>query len=370
MLSTFSPPIRTKSNKPVSFGIEIQDKKEEVNTKPSVSKQIWKVNPIVEKLFKVIIVLALSWVIYKQVWARENATELWETFVEGLTWDKAGWLLAAFALIPLNWAFETLKWKELIKGIEKLSFWKMYSAILAGVTFSVFTPNRIGEYAGRILFVKAENNWKTVVATLVGSFSQLLILLSVGMLGLSFFIWQYLELEVYVLRGIMFLGAAGIGLMLFFFYNVDLMVPIVKRLPLTKYLQPYVKHLNVLRNYRSKELSRVLLFAFLRYTTYSLQYYLMLMYFGVEVSFGTGMACIATIFLLQTSIPLPPIMGLLMRGEVALFVWGNFCDNELSILASTFSLWVINMILPALIGIIFIVNINVLNSLGYASKGD
>jgi len=59
-----------------------------------------------------------------------------------------------------------------------------------------------------------------------------------------------------------------------------------------------------------------------------------------------------------------------MRGEVALFVWGNFCDNELSILASTFSLWVINMIIPALIGIFFIMNINVLKSLGYASKDD
>ena len=148
------------------------------------------------------------------------------------------------------------------------------------------------------------------------------------------------------------------------------MVPFVKRLPLAKYLQPYIKHLNVLRNYKRKELSWVLLFAFLRYATYTMQYYLMLMYFGVEVPLITGIACIATIFLLQTSIPLPPIMGLLVRGEVALLVWGNFSENELSILSATFSLWVINMILPALIGIFFIVNINILKSLGYASKDD
>ncbi|MFT4668330.1 MAG: hypothetical protein ACI8YQ_000702 [Polaribacter sp.] len=369
-LSISQSVVQQKLRKPVSFGIEIHNKQKEITTTSPVPNRMWRVNPIVEKLLKLVIVLALSWVIYKQIWARENATELWATFLESLTRDRAGWLIAAFILIPINWAFETLKWKELIKEIETLSFWKMYSAILSGVTFSVFTPNRIGEYAGRILFVKAENNWKTVVATLVGSFSQLLVLLSIGILGLSFFIWRYLELEVYVLRGILFLGIAGMGLMLFCFYNVDLMVPIVKRLPLKKYLIPYVKHLNVLRNYRSKELSRVLLFSFLRYATYTTQYYLMLMYFGVEVPLLTGIACIATIFLLQTSIPLPPIMGLLMRGEVALFVWGNFCDNELSILASTFSLWVINMILPALIGIIFIVNINVLKSLGYASKGD
>ncbi|MFK7809523.1 MAG: lysylphosphatidylglycerol synthase transmembrane domain-containing protein [Saprospiraceae bacterium] len=331
---------------------------------------MWNVNPMVERLIKLIIVLALSWVIYQQVLARENAAELWSAFKESLTWDRAGWFVAALLLIPVNWAFETLKWKVLIRDIERLSFWKMYSAILAGVTFSVFTPNRIGEYAGRILFVKAENNWKTVVATLVGSFSQLLILLSVGLLGLSFFVAKYLELEVYVLLGILCLGLVGVVAMVVFFYNVDLIVPVVKRLPFSKYLKPYVRHLSVLRNYRADQLSRVLFFAFLRYTTYSLQYYLMLMYFGVEVPLITGLACIATIFLLQTSIPLPPIMGLLMRGEVALFVWGNFSDQELNILAATFTLWVINMILPALIGIVFIVNINVLKSLGYASKGD
>jgi hypothetical protein len=322
----------------------------------------------VERLLKAVVVIALAWMIYQQVWARENAADLWRTFVESLRWDRAIWFGAAVILIPFNWAFETLKWKELMKDIESLSFWKMYQAILAGVTLSIFTPNRIGEYAGRILFVQAKNNWKTVVATLVGSFSQLLVLLSVGLLGFSFYVGQYLALDVYVLRGIFCLGLAGIGLLLFCFYNVDLMVPVVKRLPLSKYLQPYVQHLSVLRNYQSKQLSRVLFFAFLRYLTYSLQYYFMLRYFGVDVPLWSGMACIATIFLLQTSIPLPPIMGLLMRGEVALFVWGNFSTNELSILASTFSLWVINMIIPALIGVIFIVNINILKSLGYASK--
>ena len=346
------------------------DKKRTPSLSNTFLKRVWHLRPFVEGLIKVFIVAALGWVIYRQVLASDNATELWATFLDSLTWDRAGWLIAAMALIPFNWAFETLKWKELIRSFEAMSFWKMYKAILAGVTFSVFTPNRIGEYAGRILFVKAENNWKAVVATMVGSFSQLLVLLSVGLLGLSFFIWRYLELEVCVLQGILSMGLAGVALMLFCFYNVDFIVPIVKRLPLASYLRPYVQHLSVLRNYRSAALSRVLCFALARYFTYTLQYYLMLMYFGVEVPLLIGIACIAAIFLLQTSIPLPPIMGLLMRGEIALFVWGNFSENELSILASTFGLWVINMILPALIGIIFIMNINVLKSLGYANKDD
>jgi len=322
----------------------------------------------IEWLIKLVIVSALAWVIYKQIFSRENIDELWATFLASMKGQSMGWLIGAILLIPVNWAFETLKWQILIRDFEKMAFGEMYKAILAGVTFSVFTPNRVGEYAGRVLFVKPENNWKAVVATLVGSFSQILVLLAAGLLGFIYFIYNYLDLEIYLLEGIVFIGLALILLMTFCFYNIDLVVPIAKRLPMADYLRKYVKHVNVLRNYSSRALSEVVGLSFLRYSIYSIQYFLMLMFFGIDVNFGTGLACIATIFLLQTAVPLPPLMGLFMRGEVALFVWGYFCSNDLSILASTFSLWVINMIFPALLGAIFIVNINVLKSLGYEDK--
>ena len=51
-------------------------------------------------------------------------------------------------------------------------------------------------------------------------------------------------------------------------------------------------------------------------------------------------------------------MGLLARGEVALKIWGLFTHNDLSILAATFSLWVINLIIPAFIGLVFILQAN------------
>ena len=74
---------------------------------------------------------------------------------------------------------------------------------------------------------------------------------------------------------------------------------------------------------------------------------------------------IATIYLLQTSVPLPPLMGLFVRSEVALFVWGMYSANEIAILAATFGLWILNLLIPALIGTVFMLNINVLKSLGY-----
>ncbi|MCB0684701.1 MAG: hypothetical protein KDC32_27860, partial [Saprospiraceae bacterium] len=67
----------------------------------------------------------------------------------------------------------------------------------------------------------------------------------------------------------------------------------------------------------------------------------------------------------QTSVPLPPLIGLLTRGQMALLVWTPFSGSELSLLAVPFGLFVINLAVPALLGMAIIVQTNVIKSLGY-----
>ncbi len=316
-------------------------------------------------MVKTVVVLLFAWVLYQQVFARENIEALWATFLSNFTWENSIWLLSAILLMPLNWALETLKWQTLMERIEKLPFIKAYKAIFAGITFSIFTPNRIGEYGGRILMVEAPNNWKAVVATLVGSFSQLLMLMSFGLVGMLYFVLHFLDIKPLYVQGMTFLGLVLIGLLLFCYFNIRLFSSVFFKI---KWLRKYVKPLLILRHYKTKELARTLFFAFLRYITYTIQYYLLLRFFSIEIDFLLGLAGISTIFLLQTSIPLPPLMGLLVRGEVALNIWGYFTTNEISILAATFGVWLINLILPALIGVFFIIGVNVMNSLGFKNR--
>lgn len=316
-------------------------------------------------LIKALVLLMLAYVIHRQIIAREQIEDIWHIFVQ--QWRAADqWLLlAAVVLMPLNWGFETLKWRCLTRGFVQQSFFRAYQAVLGGVTLSIFTPNRIGEYGGRILFIPAKDNWKGVVATLVGSFSQLLVLIGLGVLGLVFFAEQHLMLEGYVLWGVFFMGVCLCTLMLFCFYNIGLVIPLVKKLPFAKYLGRAARSVAILRAYDRQVLSQTLVLALGRYFVYSVQYYLLLQFFGLELGFGSTMVGISTIFLLQTSIPLPPFLGLVVRGSLALHIWGYYGFNELAILAATFGLWTLNLILPALIGTIFIFNTNVIQSLGY-----
>ena len=298
-----------------------------------------------ELFIKILIGGLLAWAIYRQVFARQDIDMLWKSLVAKFVYPNHLWLFMVLLLAPLNIAFEAMKGHELIKSFTSMKKWRVFKAVLSGITIAIFTPNRVGEYGGRILFVSPEHNWKAVIATVVGSLAQLLILLSFGLLGLMVFSNHFL-------------------------FNIDMLVPLVKRIPFIQHFKRFFKHLLVLKNYHKQELWKALGFAFLRYATYSLQYYFLLKFYGIPISPFIGLAGIATIFFVQASIPLPPVMGLLARGEIALYVWGNFSEDQAAILAATFTLFVINIAVPALLGMVFIVQSNILKSLGYENGNE
>jgi len=317
---------------------------------------------------KLLILGLFGFVVYRQLVAKQDIHQLWSLFIENLSLSSSIYLVLIIALMPINWALETIKWRYLLKEYENLSFVKAYKAILTGVSLSIITPARIGEYGGRLFMVKPENNWKAVIATLVGSFSQNLIHIIIGIIGFSYFFKIVHPIDTWILAATLAISTAFVLLLLLCFFHLDLLENIAKRFPFPKKIKPYVRHLRQLRNYNERELSTVLWYSFIRYGIFCVQYFLILKFFGIEIPLLAAFAGIASIYLVQTSIPLPPVLGVLARGEIALFIWGIFTTNSFGILAATFGLWIINLIIPALVGIVIIFNVNVLKSLGYENE--
>lgn len=316
-------------------------------------------------LLRVVVVFLLAYVIYDQMLVREDAAFLWSTFVESLKHSNPIYLIVAFCLMPLNWILESKKWQMLIRSFEKQTLLQAIKTVLGGVVFSLFTPARVGEYGGRVLFVKPENNWRAVAATMVGSLSQLLIVLFFGGFGLILFSQHIDMMAAFPRLSMIFIWLAMVSTGIFFFFNIDILINLVKRINFLTRFKGVVKAVRVVKQYPKKILLNAVGISCLRYMVYSLQYLLLLYFFGIKIPLIDAFSGISGIFFIQTGIPLPPIWDLLARGEVAIQFWGIFGANKLSILASTFGLWVINLILPALVGIWFVVRINVLKSIGY-----
>ena len=127
-----------------------------------------------------------SYAIYKQVSTQPHLYDALYNLKTSVTGSQAWKLYLAIILVPVNWGLEARKWQVLLRPVETISFFNSFKAILAGLAFSMNTPNRIGEYGGRVLYVHEGHRWKALSLTLTGSFSQLIITLAMGLGGLVF----------------------------------------------------------------------------------------------------------------------------------------------------------------------------------------
>ncbi|HIA06600.1 MAG TPA: hypothetical protein EYN71_07870, partial [Flavobacteriales bacterium] len=126
-------------------------------------------------------------------------------------------------MMLLNWTLESLKWKFLINKIEEISVFRSLRAIFSGTSISVFTPNRIGDFAARVFYLDNSDRFKAVFITLVGSISQLVVTILIGLLAISIYAMTMYPATIepvmgYVLFGVLSLSTA---LTVACYYNVS-----------------------------------------------------------------------------------------------------------------------------------------------------
>ncbi|MDX1406684.1 MAG: lysylphosphatidylglycerol synthase domain-containing protein, partial [Saprospiraceae bacterium] len=166
----------------------------------SSTKSRW--NLLIKLAFGLTFVVVVGY----QILHEKDLATMWTSF--RAQWSAGQvWLLAvAVGLMPVNWILETAKWRLLMRPSYRVGWKHGLQAIVSGVALSLFTPNRIGEYGGRLLFVPARYNWRAIVASLTGSFSQNLVHVTAGLLAGWFLLSRSVDLPLIIGRGMEFLA--------------------------------------------------------------------------------------------------------------------------------------------------------------------
>lgn len=315
---------------------------------------------------KLLLVAGLLWVLYTQTVSRGQWAALLPLLKLRLI--QGGWLLplVALLLMPANWLFETLKWRRLLQRSQDLSLWAALKATLAGVAFSQLTPNRIGEYGGRILVSQPQWQWSMVVAALMGSMAQWVALLGGGMLGGACFFDNYQGWNTFHWGSAGLLATVGITTLTFIYFHMGRWVAWLGRRRLKRVWQSRIlEKLAACARLDRTSLAAALGWATARYLVYTAQYALLLHFMEPAIPVSAAVAGVAVLYLAQTGIPLPPFATVLARSEMAIFLWKSFDPNPAALVAASLLLFIINLGLPALLGTAFIVKTNILKTIGY-----
>lgn len=312
---------------------------------------------------KVLMLVLTFWFIYDRIFSTKNIEEITSYFDSHLVFGTHLWLLViAIMLMFVNWGLETFKWRYLILKIENISFPQAFKAILSGVTVSVFTPNRIGEYAGRVVYINKGDRIKAALITVISSLSQLLITLLVGAFCLLFYFNKYQSdvvgsLSIYI--GIQ-LYVVFFVLVILTFINTSFLSILLSRI---KFLSDrFQKYIEVFGYYSQGDLLKILGISFLRFLVFSAQYYLLLMFFDVDLDFTQALVLIPVYFITLTAIPTITLAELGVREVVAISVFSVVATNEIGMVSTSFAIWLINLAVPALIGVVFVLQARLFKS--------
>ncbi|MGZ5304114.1 MAG: hypothetical protein ACXWDO_08395, partial [Bacteroidia bacterium] len=259
--------------------------------------------------------------------------------------------LCGVLLVFANWGLEAFKWKILVQKFQQISFKRCFAAILCGSAVSLWIPNRAGEYLGRILFIRPGVRIKGVLATLVGSFAQLSITLMLGIGGGLYYAYMHWPENVFWLV-VPVLSFGFIALLLFFYFNIN---KIRYLLPKKSFMGRYRKYLVVYSFYKFPDLLKVLGFSLLRYFVFSGQFILFLWFFSGAVPPIECWLAIFLIYLVQTVIPANALTELGIRGASSVFFLQSYVPNAAAILSASYGLWLINLLLPGIFGLLILV---------------
>ncbi len=301
----------------------------------------------------------LSYSIYRQIVKQPQLEESWYRIGQSFQSYKIVYLIGAVFLIAANWGIEARKWMISVQTFYPVKFMQAFKAVLSGVSFSVTMPNRVGEYLGRMMYLPEGNRLKTISVTLVGSFAQLLVTIVVGTIGLvllkSALLTQFPQLTIwfqFIVYGLIVL----ILIMGLIYFNVEGTVTLFNRWIKNK---KYVYLIEALRNFHHRLLLHLLFLSFFRYLIFIIQYVLVFYLFEVNVSIATIAMIMSVVFLAMTVIPSIALVEVWLRGEISIKLMGLYSLNVLGIGFTSVTVWFINLILPAAIGSLLLLNLRV-----------
>ncbi len=314
----------------------------------------------VSYFLKTAIVLVAFWFIYHKLSVNEGLKDF-RGLLAGIPQAEIVMVVSFVCLLMLlNWGLEALKWKRLVAQVEKISLWKAIESVFCGLTWAVFTPNRIGEYGGRVFFLSPKRRIIGVVAMTVGNIGQMVLTNVFGALAICFFIYRFVGIDYRLFYALLFLSLVFCAFFLVFYFNIKWLNGILLSIRFTR---KYKKFYSILGRYRKRELLHILTFCLARYLVFSSQYFILFYWLIPQIYYLDIVMMVSILFFVQSTLPSLDLFDVGIRSLTASYFFGFVTDQTVAVIACTASIWLINIIIPAILGSYFVFKLNFFGSI-------
>ena len=293
------------------------------------------------RIFNILLtVAAYGYLVYKLVTFPDY--DLLINHFQSVEWSDYLFLIVCVVLMPLNIFFESAKWRELLRNIEPMTLCRAQQQVYFGFVGAFVTPYRAGDYPARATLLSNQSLWPSAIGLgLVGTMAMLIVQLIFGVPSIILFANNQVALP---------LTRVVVALVVLVLLIVFLPM-LVRRLAHRQWKEEKLRQLfTSLADIHTQQFAKVLLWSTARYVVWGLQASAILAFCGVVLSPTEYLIAIPTYYLVLAFFPTLPLADIAIRGSWAMIIFGAFSANDAGIALAVTMVWIINTILPMLIG--------------------
>lgn len=233
---------------------------------------------------------------------------------------------------------------------------------MSGLSFSLFIPNGVGEYVGRMLYLNEGKRLRSISVSIVGSISQIIVTFIMGLIGTVILLHQGIgsgalpisPVSKWWMQGLFYFIMGSTILLILMYFRISWFAKWLQKIPWVHRRRVFIISLE---SYDAALLAKVLFFAFLRYSVFILQYLLVFYILDVHIPVLECSATTAAMFLIMAVVPTIPVAEVSVRGQISLQLFGLFSSNNLGIISAAILIWLVNIIIPSILGTLFILGV-------------
>lgn len=291
-------------------------------------------------LIKILVVCSAFYYIYNQL----STDETLDFHLLSTVISKPENYFALFLLLCLTFSnrfIEILKWQNLASLIQPITVGQATKQVLSALTLGIFTPNGIGEYAGKALYFDKSQTPRVIFLNMVCNGVQVIYSIVFGLIGLSILnqfheivpnSYLYITYAVVVLVLVLLFSARHFAIK---GYSIQTILDLLREIPKAKH-------------------RKNLFLAFLRYASFTHQYVLLYYLLGVEIPYFELLCAVSAIYLIASSLPNFQFLEFAVKGSIALFIFSALGVNQWAVALVATLIWLLNIVLPISIGSIFV----------------
>ena len=251
-------------------------------------------------------------------------------------------LAAVVLLMPLNVWCEAGKWRLLLRDVEPMTIWGAQRQVYYGYVGAFITPYHAGDYPARAMLLKDKSNWSAAVGLgLVGTVALLVVELIGGIPAT----WLYLSYDPSL--PMQYAAAAFIVVVLLISFLPHVARYLSRRTWKSTQMQQLALALSQLSYTRFMQ---AIGWSAMRYVVWAVQLALTMHFCGVNMLPIEYMIAIPFYYMVIAIFPSMPVLNIAIRGTWSLIIFDTFSDNTAGIALAVLLIWIINTVIPMLIG--------------------